>query len=131
MYLTGLTDDYIQDGRVITEVLTDPNHALSRPGVAALGACYKQLNSSVGQFGNFTLQASTAAVESSTPGDAEYLAVNAALTGLDRLRDAVAIPIKDSLNAAAVSDKTINGTNRMTRECQAVVNLAGALAQHL
>ncbi len=131
MYLTGLTDDYIQDGRVITEVLTDPNHALSRPGVAALGACYKQLNSSVGQFGNFTLQASTAAVESSTPGDAEYLAVNAALTGLDQLRDSVAIPIKDALNAAAVSDKTINGTNRMTRECQAVVNLAGALAQHL
>jgi hypothetical protein len=130
MYLTGLTDDYIQDGRVITEVLTDPNHALSRPDVAALGACYKQLNSSVGQFGNFTLQASTAAVESSTAGDAEYLAVNSALTGLDQLRDSVAIPIKDALNAAAVSDKTINGANRMTRECQAVIDSAAALAQH-
>ena len=41
----------------------------ARPAVASLGACYKQLNSSVGQFGNFTLQASTSAVESSSIGD--------------------------------------------------------------
>ena len=84
MYLTGLKDDYEHDGRVVTEILTDPNRALSAPGVTSLGACYKQLNSSVGQFGNFTLQASTAAVESSTAGDVEYRTVNAALTGLDR-----------------------------------------------
>jgi hypothetical protein len=130
MYLTGLTDDYIQDGRVITEILADPNHALSRPKVASLGACYKQLNSSVGQFGNFTLQASTAAVESNTAGDAAYRAVNAALTGLDRIRDALAIQIKNALNAAAFSDKTINGANRLTGECQDVIDAAGALAQH-
>jgi hypothetical protein len=130
MYLTGLTDDYIQDGRVITEVLTNPNHALSRPKVASLGACYKQLNSSVGQFGNFTLQASTAAVESSTPGDAKFKLVNAALTGLEQVRDALAIQIKDDLNAAAFSDTTINGANRLTGECQDVIDAAGALAQH-
>ena len=66
----GLTDDYEHDGRVITQILADPNHALSGPGVTALGACYKQLNSSVGQFGNDTLQADTKAIESSSPGDA-------------------------------------------------------------
>jgi hypothetical protein len=130
MYLTGLTDDYIQDGRVITEVLTDPNQALGAPGVASLGACYKQLNSSVGQFGNFTLQASTAAVESSTPGDGEYKLVNGALTGLDQVRDALAIKIKDDLNAAAVSDTTIHGAGGLTIACQAIINAAGALAQH-
>ena len=48
MYLLGLKDDYEHDGRVITQVLTNPNKALSRPGVTALGDCYKQLNSSVG-----------------------------------------------------------------------------------
>jgi hypothetical protein len=131
MYLTGLTDDYIQDGRVITEVLTDPNHALSRPKVASLGACYKQLNSSVGQFGNFTLRASTAAIESNTPGDAEYRTVNAVLTGLDRIRDALAIQIKDALNAAAFSDETINGANRLTGECQEIIDAAGTLANHV
>src|ERR1035441_5898591 len=91
MYLTGLKDDYEHDGRVITELLADPNHALSGPAVATLGACYKQLNSSVGQFGNYTLQASTAAVESSTTNDREFTTVNAALTGLDRVRDALAL----------------------------------------
>ena len=130
MYLTGLTDDYIQDGRVITEILADPNHALSRPKVAGLGACYKQLNSSVGQFGNFTLQASTAAVESSTAGDAEYRAVNATLAELDQIRDTLGIQIKDALNAAAFSDKTINGANRLTGECQQVIDAAAALAHH-
>ena len=45
-----------------------PNRALDAPGVASLGACYKQLNSSVGQFGTFTLQASTAADRVEHPG---------------------------------------------------------------
>jgi len=131
MYLLGLRDDYIQDGRVITEILADPNHALSRPKVASLGACYKQLNSSVGQFGTFTLQASTAAVESNTAGDAEYRVLNATLAGLDRIRDTLAIQIKNALNAAAFSDKTINGANRLTGECQEVIDAAGTLANHL
>ena len=34
IYLTGLKDDYEHDGRVITQILADPNHALSGPGVA-------------------------------------------------------------------------------------------------
>ena len=62
LYLLGLRDDYTQDGRVISQILTHPNRALSAPGINELGACYKQLNSSVGQFGAFTLHAATAAV---------------------------------------------------------------------
>ena len=69
--------------------------------MASLGACYKQLNSSVGQFGAFTLHAATAAVESDTPGDARYRAVDAALTGLDKLRDSLALRVKGELEAAA------------------------------
>jgi hypothetical protein len=130
IYLTGLRDDYIQDGRVISEVLADPNHALSRPGVETLGACYKQLNSSVGQFGNFTLQASTAAVESNTPGDGLYRFTTAALFKLERARDAVAIQIKDDLNSAAFRDKTIHDVGGLTFACQSVISLAAALAHH-
>ncbi len=51
LYLAGLRDDYQHDGRVITEILSYPGRALTAPGVTALGACYKQLNSSVGEFG--------------------------------------------------------------------------------
>src|SRR4029077_4400258 len=75
MYLTGLKDDYEHDGRVVTQILPAPRRALAARGVTALGPCYKQLNSSVGQFGAFTMQASTAAVESSTTADTEYKTV--------------------------------------------------------
>ena len=49
MYLTGLKDDYEHDGRVVTQLLARPDQALAAPGVSTLGACYKQLNSSVGR----------------------------------------------------------------------------------
>jgi len=129
MYLTGLTADYVHDGRVISEILTDPNSALSDPSVATLGACYKQLNSSVGQFGNSTLQASTAAVESSTPGDGEFKSVNAKLSALENQRDMLAIKIKDALNSAAFGDETINGINGLTVHCQVIIAQAAGLAQ--
>ena len=131
MYLTGLKDDYEHDGRVITELLADPNHALSGPAVATLGACYKQLNSSVGQFGNYTLQASTAAVESSTTNDREFTTVNAALTGLDRVRDALALRIKGELEAASFADQPVFGASGQIFACQAIIAAAGVLAHHV
>ena len=109
MYLAGLKDDYEHDGRVITQILADPNRALSGPGVAGLGACYKQLNSSVGQFGAYTLQADTKAIESSSAGDARYTSTDKALTGLDKVRDALALRIKGELEAAAFGNKPIFG----------------------
>ena len=48
--------------------------------MTALGACYKQLNASVGEFGTATLQAATAAIESSSSGDATYLSTDRALS---------------------------------------------------
>ncbi len=131
MYLTGLKDDYEHDGRVITQVLSDPNRALAAPGVASLGACYKQLNSSVGQFGNFTLQASTAAVGSSTAGDAEFRTVNSALSGLERLRDALALRVKGELEAAAFGGHPVIGAQVQTAACRGIIAAAGALAHHL
>ena len=44
MYLTGLKDDYEHDGRVVTQILANPNPVLSAKGVTPLGECYKQLN---------------------------------------------------------------------------------------
>jgi hypothetical protein len=130
MYLTGLKDDYEHDGRVITQILAGPNHALRGPGVATLGACYKQLNSSVGQFANSTLQASTAAIESNTTNDREFTTVNAALTGLDRVRDALALRIKGELDAAAFADHPVPGAFGQAVACQAIIAAAGVLAHH-
>jgi hypothetical protein len=130
MYLTGLRDDYEHDGRVITEVLTHPNHALSRPGVAQLGACYKQLNSSVGEFGTDTLIASTAALESNAPGDSTYTHVERALRVLDVARDRLALRIKGELEAAAFRDDAVHGAIGQTVACEALIGAAHLLASH-
>jgi hypothetical protein len=128
IYLTGLKDDYEHDGRVITEILARPNHALAGPGVTALGACYKQLNSSVGQFGAFTLHAATGAIESSTTADTEYRTADAALTGLDRLRDALALRVKGELDAAAFGDQPVFAAGAQTAACRGIISAAKALA---
>jgi hypothetical protein len=127
MYLTGLRDDYEHDGRVITQILQDPNRALSGPGLTRLGECYKQLNSSVGQFGAATLIASTNAIESTSTGDQTYTRTDQALVALDQVRDSLAGKIKGELEAAAFSDTPVPGAAVQTVACQAVI----ATAQHL
>jgi hypothetical protein len=127
MYLTGLKDDYEHDGRVVTQLLTQPNQALAAPGVSTLGACYKQLNSSVGQFGTATLQASTNAVEGTSAGDATYIHTNQALTALEKVRDALAGKIKGELEAAAFRNTRVLGASAQAVACQAVI----AAAKHV
>jgi hypothetical protein len=130
MYLAGLRDDYEHDGRVITQILTDPNHALSQPGVANLGACYKQLNSSVGQFGTDTLIASTAAIESNAAGDARYGKIEHSLGVFDKARDQLAGAIKGELEAAAFDNATIHGAPGQIVACEDLLGAAHALANH-
>src|SRR5215472_10350772 len=132
MYLTGLRDDYEHDGRVITQILTHPNHALSGRGVTALGACYKQLNSSVGEFGTDTLQAATKAIESTSSGDSVYRTTDKALRELNIVRDRLAEQIKGELEAAAFHNTPIPGSQAraQTLTCQAIIGVASKLDQH-
>jgi hypothetical protein len=128
LYLTGLADKYTPDGRVITQVLTNPNSALSAPGVTDLGECYKQLNSSVGHFGADTLTADTGAINSQSAGDATYTSTVAALRSLEVWRDTVAIKIKGSLNSAEFNGRKIRNVNKLQGRCEAVLNAAQALS---
>jgi hypothetical protein len=128
LYLAGLKADYTQDGRVITEVVSDlPSHLRSTPE-RQLGACYKQLNSSVGEFGAYTLNASTKAVDSTSPGDATYKSVDAALLGLEKARDALAVKVKNELNAAAFAGKAIPDARGQVIACAGIIAAAKALA---
>jgi hypothetical protein len=127
MYLLGLKDDYEHDGRVITQILAKPNKALSAPGVSALGECYKQLNSSVGEFGTATLQASTKGIESTSTGDQTYLNTMKALIKLDLARDRLAGVIKGELEAAAFQNAPVRGVKVLTAACRVLI----AVAQHL
>ena len=64
MALTGLKDDYVEDGRVLTEDLTFAPGKTKQGQFQRLAVCYKQLNSSVGEFGTDVLLADTAAMKS-------------------------------------------------------------------
>jgi hypothetical protein len=128
MYLTGLSDDYEHDGRVITQILGSPNVALSAPGVDQLGDCYKQLNSSVGTFGTDTLVASTAGLESQSPGDHTYTKTENSLQQLDRRRDAVAGQEKLSLDSAAFADHPVWQLGLQLDRCQELLADANQLA---
>ena len=130
MYLTGLRDDYEHDGRVITQVLADPNRALRKPGVTFLGECYKQLNSSVGRFGAETLIADTAAIEGTSTGDATYLHVDQALRRLELVRDLLAGRIKGELEAAAFGDARIRHVLQQVVACRLILRAAHRLAAH-
>jgi hypothetical protein len=128
IYLTGLEDDYTHDGRVITELLSHPKEALRSTSVAALGACYKQLNSSVGQFGTATLQADTAAIKSTSAGDKTYTNFVSKLKRLDQKRDQLTSRIKGELENAAFEGESIDNTNALARSCAALIEQAKDMA---
>ena len=130
MYLTGLRDDYEHDGRVITQILKHPNRALRPSNVTKLGECYKQLNSSVGEFGAATLQASTNAIESTSAGDSKFKAIDFILRGLDVARDRLAGFIKGELEAAAFRNKPVRHARLQIAACRALIHAAGELAEH-
>jgi hypothetical protein len=104
MALTGLKDDYVTDGRVLTEGLTTKATpaALRTSTAHRLATLYEQLNASFGQFGTDTLAASTKA----TAGDdATYASVSAQIAKLTAQRTAVAGKIKSALARAAGGTK--------------------------
>jgi len=93
-----------------------------------LSACYKQLNSSVGQFGTSTLQADTAAIESTSAGDSTYTNTVATLAGLEQQRDQMAQSIKSELAGAEFGTGSIIDPRGQTQSCMALVAQAQALA---
>ena len=102
---------------------------MSAPGVEQLGTCYKQLNSSVGDFGTSTLILSTRGLESQSPGDWTYNRTEAFLTQLDRVRDRVAEAIKGSLEQAAFSDTQVRDLWAQDAACQFLIRVAVAAAR--
>jgi len=103
LLLTGLTDDYVSDGRVLVEDLE--RNALpsslkeSRWLFELLASAYKQITAPVGDFGQGALQISTVALASGSPSDdSKYLKYERRLTKLTAKRDALATQIKSVLD---------------------------------
>ena len=125
--LTGLKDDYVDDGRVLVEDLTVSPGRTSQPGFDALAKCYKQLNASVGAFGTDVLVADTAALKTGTStNDARYLAALTQIKVVGATRDALAGRIKNDLFDAEFNNKTIPAVVDLAL-CRAVLATADAL----
>jgi hypothetical protein len=109
--LVGLKDDYVHDGRVVSEVLE--NNALPfavriSPGFTTLAQTYKQLNAPFGQFAMATLRASTKALASGDPDDATYTSIEGKIQSLTTRRDALASEIKGQLDGAEFKGQPIS-----------------------
>ena len=108
--LVGLKDDYVHDGRVVSEVLENsaiPFAVKVSPAFTALARTYKQLNAPFGQFAMATLRASTKALASNDPGDATYDSIEGQIQSLTSQRDALASEIKAALNGAEFKGQPI------------------------
>jgi hypothetical protein len=95
--LIGLSDSYENDGRVITQILSDNGHGNDKT-IAELGAVYKQIDAPFGAFGMDTLVASTAALK--WTDELKYDSIETAIANLTLQRDTLA----DSIRAALYED---------------------------
>jgi hypothetical protein len=100
-----LADDYSDDGRAISQIMTSggtpPAIAGDTSDYDALSAAYKQLDAPFGQFGRDSLQVSTKAAASSSPGDGVYQAWDSQLAACQALRTPLVSQINSMLNSAA------------------------------
>ena len=122
--LAGLHDDYIQDGRLLVEALTNqatPHGLIAhRETARRLAEVYEQVNASFGQFSADTLTASTNAIKSTD--ETHYNEVEDAIGSLTSERDALALQIKTGLNAATFDGQPLN-----EQQAKAWIAQAGSL----
>jgi hypothetical protein len=131
--ILGLSDGYVDDGRVITEILSNQagSNELHEHGdtTAQLGAAYKAINAPFGQFALDTLVASTAALKSSD--ESKYDGIETAIANLTFERNTVAGAIRAALNAAAAGRQKLDESQAKgwISEAQSLLDRAHALAQ--
>ncbi len=129
--LLGLTDSYAQDGRVISEIVSDSALPISlaaanRSDYVALAQAYKQINSAVGRLGLETLQASTFAISSNDAGDATYSSCEAKINSWVTTRNNLALQMNQVLQGAEFGGAPVDHTTAQNLVSQANALIAGA-----
>jgi hypothetical protein len=130
--LVGLNDDYVHDGRVISEILEGYARPLAlkkSTSFVALAQMYKQLNASFGEFAMATLKASTKALASNDAGDATYNSIEGQIQSLTTQRDTLAAQMIGLLNGAEFKGQTFSDTQAQSliAQGQALLDQANAL----
>ena len=132
--LVGLQDDYVHDGRVISEILqgyAQPAALKQSTSFVALAQMYKRLNASFGQFAMATLKASTKALASNDPGDATYNSIEGQIQSLTSQRDSLVSRMITLLNGAEFQGQgfTDAQAQSLISQGQALLDQANALPQ--
>jgi predicted transcriptional regulator len=131
--LLGLTDDYVHDGRAVTQVL-DPGAVpatLQTSDAVALGDMLKQIDAPFGQFAMDTLKGSTVALASDTNHDNRYTTLEKSIAQVTDQRDQVVDGIKALLTGAAAG-QPINHDSavQLLDRAQGLLGRAAGLAGH-
>lgn len=130
--LVGLKDDYVHDGRVISEILqgyAQPPAVKKSTSFIALAQMYKQLNAPFGEFGMAILGASTKALASNDAGDATYSSIEGQIQSLTAQRDALAAQMNALLDGAEFNGQPIGSAlaQSLIAQGQALLSQANAL----
>ncbi len=129
LFLTGLKDDYTDDGRILSEDLTVKVANDVQGKFLPLAQCYKQLNSSVGEFGTDMLVADTAALRTGTAqNDSTYQSALSQIQNIGSMRDAAATKIKNDLFNVEFNAKPIPNANADIASCRTILAEADSLA---
>jgi hypothetical protein len=133
--LAGLTDDYEHDGRVLFEAINESALPVPlrghKPTIAQMAALYKQINAPFGQLAMDSLVVSTRALESVSPGDVTYAALENDIASWVEQRDALATQMKAMLDGAAFSGQKINepDAKNLIVQAQTLLNQVHTAAQ--
>jgi hypothetical protein len=132
--LLGLKDDYVHDGRVISEILqgyAQPLALKKSTSFVALAQIYKQLNAPFGEFSMATLKASTKALASNDADDATYNSIEGQVQSLTTQRAALAAQMIGLLDGAEFNGQTFSDAQAQSliAQGQALLNQANALPQ--
>jgi len=130
--LVGLNDDYVHDGRVISEILEGYARPLAlkkSTSFVALAQVYKQLNAPFGAFAMATLRASTKALASNDADDATYNSIEGQIQALTTQRNTLAAQMISLLDGAEFNGQTFSDAQAQSLigQGQTLLNQANAL----
>ncbi len=124
--LTGLHEDYIHQGRPISQVMTETRQDLNR-----LGDVYKQINAPVGQLSIDSVRFATRATLSTSTDDQTYKNADAQIADWASQRNALADQMIALLDTTAPgytnhNDRNVNNLIRQGEQLLAEVHAAAA-----
>jgi hypothetical protein len=113
--LAGLSDDYVPDGRVISQFVKDDvlphEFRQNADALTELGIVYKEINAPFGPLSYDVLSASTRALSSgSSSDDSTYVSISNRIASLTTDRDALASQMRAVLNNAAFGGPVASGS---------------------